>query len=604
MTIIKFKKISMMGLTHKKSEVLTELQSLGCVHLLSINPKKVTTLTLPSTSLVDDLKRVLYYLDNAPDKARQKKIKDDFNVDEIVKEALENQNKLTKCTDRYEFLLERIKDLSIWGNFRLPNPGEIGDNRLWFYKIKRKDLKSITGNYVTQEVHRNEVYVYLIVIAKEEPKAQDFPCTRIHTGAVSLDSLVNEVEKLNEIIDELKEQRRYLTRFRYLLSCELADYENRHSFQLAHQQVADHQQFFVLQGWIPEENLIELQTFVEQRNLAMQLETPKPEERPPTLLQSYPWTTGGVELVNFYQTPGYYTFDPSLMIFFSFALFFALILADAGYGFVIALLTLLFWRKLGKLNAGSWLKSLLITISGLSIIYGVMVGSYFGIEPSHHSFLDRLKILNINDYKTMMKLVISIGCLHLIVGNALRGWFARQLSQKLQSAGFIALILGCMVLAIATMHHSPIATFIAWLIIASGLLFILIFASDLPVTSVKSFFKRLIHSLEALSHISALFGDILSYLRLFALGLAGASLAITFNHMAVNVIKSTSHHYGWIAAFAIFIVGQTLNFILCIMSGVIHGLRLNYIEFLKWSIKEDGYPYNPFNLKKMEPSNE
>src|SRR5690606_26152946 len=117
--------------------------------------------------------------------------------------------------------------------------------------------------------------------------------------------------------------------------------------------------------------------------------------------QTYPWAMGGIELVNFYQTPGYRSIDPSFMTFFSFALFFAMILADAGYGLVIALLTLFSWRWLGRSEAGAWLRPLLVTISIFSIGYGVILGSYFGAEPAHDSMLHQFKLLDINDFSTM-----------------------------------------------------------------------------------------------------------------------------------------------------------------------------------------------------------
>ncbi|WP_233586663.1 V-type ATPase 116kDa subunit family protein [Legionella sp. km772] len=109
--------------------------------------------------------------------------------------------------------------------------------------------------------------------------------------------------------------------------------------------------------------------------------------------------------------------------------------------------------------------------------------------------------------------------------------------------------------------------------------------------------KRIIYGFAAFAELPSLFGDILSYLRLFALGLAGASLAITFNTMAEHIAQTST-----ILAVLVFLIGQTLNFVLCLMSAVIHGLRLNYIEFFKWSVKEEGYGYQPF--KKQEITHE
>ncbi len=91
----------------------------------------------------------------------------------------------------------------------------------------------------------------------------------------------------------------------------------------------------------------------------------------------------------------------------------------------------------------------------------------------------------------------------------------------------------------------------------------------------------------------------LSYLRLFALGLASASLAGTFNDMAGQV-KEALPGIGILFALLIALFGHTLNFVLALSSGFIHGLRLNFIEFFRWSISEEGHPFNAFARKEKE----
>jgi V/A-type H+-transporting ATPase subunit I len=602
MTIAVFKKVSIFGLHKNKAEIMSQLQFLGCMHLVSIRVKKPAGLTSTSTTLTDEIKKALYYLKNSPDKASIKKIYRDFNAQKIVSDISNNQEQLRKALDRRDFLQIRIKDLSIWGNFALPKEGEIGDIKLWFYKIRNKDIPAIPDDHVIHEVHRDNLFVYLIVLSKDEPPACAMPVPRIHTGAIPLADLKQELNEITERIDDLNEERRQLTRYYHLLSRELDRFTDLTNLQLANEKLCDHDDFFQIQGWVPEDRLKEIAVFCQQNGMAILVEPASAEERPPTLMQTYAWSGAGIELVNFYQTPGYRALDPSLMIFFSFSLFFAMILADAGYGFVIALFTLFAWKWMGKMNAGSWLRPLLVTISIFSIIYGVMLGSYFGVEPSSNSILGKIKILDINNFKTMMSLVIVIGCLHIVAANGMRAWFAKGLYEKVHAAGYIILILGFMALAWGLGQHSDTVITSSIAVICIGILVLLIFASDLPVTNFSSFLTRTLAGLQSISELTSLFGDILSYLRLFALGLAGASLAITFNQIARHISESTLHGHGWVLGFLVLLIGQSLNFILCVMSGVIHGLRLNYIEFFKWSIKEDGYVYAP--LKKVEVTHE
>ena len=108
--------------------------------------------------------------------------------------------------------------------------------------------------------------------------------------------------------------------------------------------------------------------------------------------------------------------------------------------------------------------------------------------------------------------------------------------------------------------------------------------------------------MSALTGISGLFGDILSYLRLFALGLASASLALTFNSMAKQVVESATGgaDLEYLFAFLILVSGHSINLALAIVSGFVHGLRLNFIEFFKWGIADEGYPFQAFAKKEIE----
>ena len=110
-------------------------------------------------------------------------------------------------------------------------------------------------------------------------------------------------------------------------------------------------------------------------------------------------------------------------------------------------------------------------------------------------------------------------------------------------------------------------------------------------------YKRQVKGVTALTGVSGAFGDVLSYLRLFALGLASASLAAAFNDMAADV-RQALPGIGMLFALLILLLGHALNFMLSVASGFIHGLRLNVIEFFKWGVQEEGNPYRPFSRKE------
>ena len=130
----------------------------------------------------------------------------------------------------------------------------------------------------------------------------------------------------------------------------------------------------------------------------------------------------------------------------------------------------------------------------------------------------------------------------------------------------------------------------------TGALLVFLFSSTRKVGSIKDLILRVLDGLKAVYNITSAFGDVLSYMRLFALGLSGASLALTFNSLAMDVLKS-SPVTGVLFAGLILLLGHLLNFALCIMSGVVHGMRLNVIEFVNWGLSDEGYPFKSFSTK-------
>ena len=115
--------------------------------------------------------------------------------------------------------------------------------------------------------------------------------------------------------------------------------------------------------------------------------------------------------------PAYGAWDPSRVVFFSFALFFAMILSDAGYALVLGVLLAVFWPRLGRSETGLRWRQLCTVLVGGSLVWGVLVGSYFGVALSPDGFWGHLKLLDLNDFDTMTKLSVSIGVLHLVLAH-------------------------------------------------------------------------------------------------------------------------------------------------------------------------------------------
>ncbi|HQZ67617.1 MAG TPA: V-type ATPase 116kDa subunit family protein, partial [Planctomycetaceae bacterium] len=196
----------------------------------------------------------------------------------------------------------------------------------------------------------------------------------------------------------------------------------------------------------------------------------------------------------------------------------------------------------------------------------------------------------------MMQISVSVGVAHLAIANLALAWSRRWSMTMLSSIGWVAALVGGLGLGLGKSGASPQQSLIqygTWFL-AGGILSVLLFSSNRPIftLSAKAHGQRLIDGLMSLTNISRAFGDVLSYLRLFALGLASAQLAGTFNDLTYKA--SCCVGVGSLLAIVAVVFGHGLNFVLAIMSGVVHGLRLNCIEFFGWSLPDEGYPFQPF----------
>jgi V/A-type H+-transporting ATPase subunit I len=192
----------------------------------------------------------------------------------------------------------------------------------------------------------------------------------------------------------------------------------------------------------------------------------------------------------------------------------------------------------------------------------------------------------------MMTLTITIGALHLILANLRVALRSGRRPASLVPIGWACFISGGLLLYATTIVEG-LADWPGQLLLVGGLLLAMFFSGH----GSPTVWKRVASGLLAIPRVSNAFGDVLSYLRLFALGLASASLAISFNEMSSG-IREAVPGVGLLFALLVLLLGHGLNLVLAVASGFIHGLRLNVIEFFNWGVQEEGSLYRPF--KKTE----
>lgn len=588
MSIVALDKVTLVGHRDNKEEVLAQLQAFGCMHLIPLTPEgRARADSGPSKNT----REALRFLAGAPEQRRQVTNPRRFDAGEVEREALALQKRLFKLRNRRDFISTRIDNLAPWGDFEFPTVAQLGDNRLWFYQVPHHEMKAVEASGLRWEVvKRDDRYFYVIVVAVDEPSGMPLP--RLHTGGVSRHKLLEQLEEIELALEDTEAERVGLTRWCTLFARALDGLEDSSARAQAAAQTAEADPVYALQAWVPRDRLGELQSLAREYTLALETIPPDPEEEPPTLFHNAEPLRAGEDLVAFYMTPSYWLWDPSGIVFLSFAIFFGMIVADAGYAALLAMLVLVYRKRLGATAAGRRWRVMLSALAGATAVYGIMAGSYFGVTPPPDSLPGKLHILDLGNFSVMMALSVVIGASHLAIANVMDGLRNPHWPHRMPPFGWAVAILG----GLATwggMQADAGWLFQAGLaLIVIGLLMVSAFAGygEKPLL-------RVVRGLTALTAVSGAFGDVLSYLRLFALGLASASLAMAFNDMAADV-RQAMPGIGVLFGLLILLLGHALNFLLSVASGFIHGLRLNVIEFFKWGVKEEGNPYRPFTRKE------
>ena len=355
-----------------------------------------------------------------------------------------------------------------------------------------------------------------------------------------------------------------------------------------------------LVGYAPAENEETVTEALDQMDVFYLKEAAKVEDNPPISFRNNRFVKMFEVLTDMYGRPAYDGFDPTPFIAIFFLLFFALCMGDAGYGLVLILVGLLLKKK----DSFKSLAPLVVTLGIGTTVVGFFLHTFFSIDIAQWKVFEPVKFLFLPDeiggYAGGMVLSIIVGIIHLclaMVVKAINAVKVKGFYASLGTLGWTLLIVGGIIvggLALAGVLGKDLTK---WIIIVIGVLSALgIFVFNDPkrnkLTNVG------VGLWDTYNTATGLLGDVLSYLRLYALGLAGGMLGMAFNDMGKMVLGDGSTWYLWIPFLILVLLGHTLNIAMCALGAFVHPLRLNFLEFFKNSGYEaSGRNYNP--LKKQ-----
>lgn len=362
-----------------------------------------------------------------------------------------------------------------------------------------------------------------------------------------------------------------------------------------------------LAAWVPAKEEKRLSDLAAKEGWGLLLDDPLEEEQPPTKIENPAIIRMIQPVFDFLGTvPNYREYDISGLFLLFFSVFFAMIFGDGGYGGILLLAgaALAIKSKASGKPVPDFIR-LLMVLAATTVVWGALTMSWFGLPPERvPTLLKSLSVYwvsnaNPDSGNNVKILCFMLGLAHLSIAhlmNIRRDFpslkFIGQLGQFAMVAGMFFVVLN---LVISSTQH-PIPT---WSLVSIGAGFVLNFmfanyegGGNFFSTLGKSVLASMANIVSVFLGVVNIFADIVSYIRLWAVGLAGLAISQTVNNMAGPMFGKA---IMFAAGIALLVFGHGLNIIMSVLSVIVHGVRLNVLEFsghlgMEWS----GYKYEPF----------
>lgn len=510
----------------------------------------------------------------------------------------ELQNKQQQLAHKRQALEKEIASLESWGDFeaenieRLRKAGYVVN----FYICSEKQFNDEwISDYNATVINKigSKVYFVTITSDKETPELEveyaKLPEKSLSGLKAAVESMISDINNIESNINELAKKS--------ISDLEVAQKKIYSEIEfskvvLTGDSLADNK-LVLLEGWVPEVKSEDVKSFMDNQGAYYEISAPTPEDNVPILFKNDKFSRLFEPIIRLYMLPKYNELD--LTPFFApfFMLFFGLCLGDTGYGaFMVLAVTV--YRLMAK-NISSGMKPILtlVQILGAStMVCGLLTGTCFGFNlyDIQLPFLQKMKETIALDNQQMFNLSLILGGIQIIFGMMLKAVNqAIQLGFK-YAVGTIGWIFVILSSAIAFAGAMEMGGTVHMVFVVAGLLMAYLYNSP-----GKNVFVNIGLGLwDSYNMATGLLGDILSYVRLFALGLSGGILASVFNSLASgmspdNVIA------GPIVMVLIFVIGHSINIFMNVLGAMVHPMRLTFVEFFKNSGYEGGgKEYSPF----------
>lgn len=590
---------------HKEYETfLNNLRELGVVHVVEKQHGMADNTELQeSIRLSTRLAVTLKLLQNQKHEKNAVIIKEGGTASrgmQVLKEVETLQLEQAKLSQQLQTYAKEKEALQVWGNFepesvkRLANSGY----GIGFYVCSEGNYKEEwEAEYNAIIINRIASKIFFITITKEgeevdldveQAKLPAYSFTHLESLYDTTESAIKENEKQLVTLSEeeipslkaaMKEVQAQIEFSKVILSTESAAGDK----------------LMLIEGWAPASKKLEIEAYLDDAHVYYEITDPTPEDNVPIELNNKGLFSWFEPICKLYMLPKYSELD--LTPFFApfFMLFFGLCLGDSGYGLFL-LLAATGYRLIAKKISQS-MKSILSLVQILAIstfFCGLLTGTFFGVSVYDIDlpFIQRMKHALYLDNNQMFQLSLILGAVQILFGMVLKA-----VNQTIQfgfkyavaTIGWIILLLS---MAFSALLPDIMAMGSTLHLVILGIAGVMIFLLNSPGKNI--FLNIGLGFWDSYNMVTGLLGDVLSYVRLFALGLSGGILAGVFNSLAVGMSPDNAIA-GPIVMVLIFVIGHAINIFMNVLGAMVHPMRLTFVEFFKNSGYEGGgKEYRPF----------
>ena len=584
--ITQMKKYTFLVFHREYEAFLEQLRDLGVVHV-----------TEKAAGMADDahLQELLSKADNA------RKLIAQGAPDQLLNEkaALEQRIAATQ---------KEADKMAIWGDFSAERMEQLkaAGYTLRYFSCPKKLFQEEWGIVVAEQGAM--VYFVQVTSAGEEAKGESLEAgvQEQYLNQKSAADLQKDVEGLNGLLvaqnarielwakenipaleDELKQLQEQIDWKRITLN---TDSEADGSLK-------------ILEGFCPIDQVAALDAVLEKQEVYYQAEDPTAEDNTPIKLRNNKFTQLFESLTGMYGWPNYGEFDPTPILAPFFLLFFAMCMGDCGYGILLMIIGVLIAKKKLNIEMFDGLGPIITVLGVGTTVVGFFLGTFMGIDLYQAEWVPQaLKSVMIKGevmgYDIQMVLALCIGVFHICLAMVVKAiCYTKQFGFKENIAtwGWTLLIVGGLLVAILGMTILPAALFKGAIIAVGTVSALAIYIFNTPGRNPLINIGAGLW--ETYNMATGILGDVLSYIRLYALGLAGGMLGAAFNNLGLMVMGGTTEGatWQWLPFVLILILGHVLNLAMSALGAFVHPLRLSFVEYFKNAGYEGkGTLYKPF----------